>query len=259
MSPRIARSTGVVALAVLVVLVGCLGAGGPTTAATDGEGATTRTPDGPHANGTPAPDCPDDTARYRRAAVDHVADERGIPRERVAVVAGATVDYPLLGECYYHAKVRAGDEVVGAFVAANGTAANRNRVEARARRAARERYGKRTPELARAVEAADPTTRVGVVVGVREVDRDALDIDAAPGTTAYKRELEREREAAAERRTEATAARLRATAGVTVESVTAGRVVVRATPAGVDRAEDLGNVSRLSLRRTKTRTVLPAG
>ncbi|MFB6160976.1 MAG: hypothetical protein ABEJ61_07340 [Haloferacaceae archaeon] len=262
MRPRSPRSTLHVALAAAVLLAGCLGGGPAAPSGVDGTrpGLTTSgTVTGHAATGTPAVDCPADTDRLRRTALDHVASERGVPRDRVSVVASAVVDYPLLGECYYHAKVRAGSEVVDAFVAANGTVANRSRVEARAERAARERYGKRTPELDRALAAAGPDERVGVVLNLREVDRDALDVDATPGTTAYKRELERARAAAAERRTASTVERLRATEGVTVASVASLRVVVRATPAGVRRAESFRNVSRLARHRTDTPTVLPAG
>ncbi|WP_435175215.1 hypothetical protein [Halorussus sp. AFM4] len=251
-------------LVVLVVSAGCLGAsGGPASertsdAATTAAGPTTDSGESPAS----APvDCPDSRDRYRDIAVAHVAEEAGADAANVSVVNDAFVDYPLLGECYYSAKVRNRESgrTLGVFVAENGTVADRDAVEARADRAYERKYGNVSRELNRQLRSAGSDEEIPVTVSVAEINRTAAGaaVDREDLTdTEYKQALQEEVERRAENRTAAVAAELRAMAGVTVEGTGWLRVDVTATPAAVEAMQSVDGVTWLDSRREGTTTYL---
>lgn len=254
-----------VALAVLLVSAGCLGASGGSPA--DGSATTadatattvatsTTDPTGP----TTGLDCPDDYDPYRDVAVEHVAEQTDSDPANVTVVAEAFVDYPILGECYYHAKVRnvESDQVFGAYVAENGTVVDRQAVEARADAAYERRYGNLSKDLYRRMQSADADERISVVVSIADINRTAAKqaVDESLSGAEYKEALSEEYERRAEEKTGEVAAQLREIEGVTVESAGSLRVEIRATPEAIERVQRLDRVTWLDLRR-ETTTSLP--
>ncbi|NHN59508.1 MULTISPECIES: hypothetical protein [Halorussus] len=251
-------------LVVLVVSAGCLGASGGPTSHSTSETATTLAGPTTDSGGSPATatvDCPDSTDRYRAIATDRVAGETGSDAANVSVVNDAFVDYPLLGECYYSAKVRDRESgrTLGVFVAENGTVVDREAVEARAERAYERKYGNVSRELFDQLQSADQGEEIPVAVSVADINRTAVKqaVDRENLTdTEYKQALQDEYERRADNRTAEVAARLRDIQGVTVERTGWLRVDVRATPAAVEAMQDLDGVTWLDYRRQGTTTYL---
>lgn len=253
-----ARTLPGVALVVLLVAAGCLGASGIGGPASDG--ATTRTTAGTTAT-TASPrqvvDCPEDRDRFREVAVEHVAEQTGTDPANVSVVNDAFVDYRILGECYYSAKVRnvESGEVVGVFVADNGSVVNRGAVETRAERVYERRYGNLSRALYRRIQSAGANERISVRVSVADINRTAAKraVDRENRTGAeYREALSEEYERRAENKTQAVVAELRQIEGLTVESVGTLHIRVRATPEAIETAQRLPKVSRLDLRQVTT-------
>lgn len=249
-------------LTALLVLAGCLGASGEspkatspdvsseTDAPTDSVSATTRTT-------ASALDCPDEYDRYRDIARAHVADETGSDPANVTVRKESIVDYPVLGECYYHAKVQNTEtgELHGAFVADNGTVADYDAVEARAERAYERRYGNLSRELYRRVGSVDADERLSVTVHVAGINESAIErtLDRETLTVAeYKEALSAERERRAENKTAAVVADIRTVEGATVEGRGSLRIDVTATPTAIEEMQRLENVTWITLRRETT-------
>lgn len=264
----------------LAVSVGCLGAsGGPTSTtpedglgattdetptATTGETPTATTDEAPTATTTETPtetttglDCPDDLAPFREMAVSHVADETGADPANVRVAKEAMVDYPILGECYYHAKVRdaEADRTHGVYVAENGTVVDREAVEARADRAYERRYGNLSEDLYERLQSADAEETLAVEVSIEDVNssavRQAVDREGL-NDTEYKRALSAEYQRRAERKTEAVVAELREIEGVSVVQVGTLRARVEATPEATEEMQSLDRVVWLDLLRETT-------
>lgn len=255
----------VVAVAlVLLVSAGCLGASGGNpagdAAATDAPATTAATPTTDSDGTATALDCPDSYDSYREAAVEHVAEQTGSDPANVSVTNDASVDYPILGECYYHAKVRDAQagRTLGVFLAENGTVADRDAVEARADAAYERKYGNLSEALYDRVRSADAGERVSVEVSVADINRTAAKqaVDENLSGAEYREALSEEYERRAENKTQTVVAEMGEIDGVTVESVRSLRVRVRATPAAIERVQRLDRVTWLDLRR-ETTTHLP--
>lgn len=245
-----------VALAVLLVSAGCLGTSGGTPA----DDAET-TIDGPITKTTTTDlDCPDDYDPYRETAVEHVADQTDSDPENVSVVAETVVDYPILGECYYHAKIRNvdSDQVFGAFVAENGSVVDRDAVEARADAAYERKYGNLSDDLSDRMQSADAGERISVEVSVADINRTAAKqaVDENRSGAEYREALSEEYERRAENKTQAVVAEIREIDGVAVESVRSLRVQIRATPEAIETVQRLDRVTWVDLQR-ETTTHLP--
>ena len=256
------------ALVALVVVAGCLGGSSapaatadPTTDRGANDAGTTPDASTTTVDGTTELTCSLDRDRLRAVAVDHVADETGAAPANVEVLEDAVASYEVLGECYYHAKVRGGDDVRGVFVAANGTVVERDVVERRADRAYRERYGKLGVDLYEHLGSVATGERVTIRVAVTDVDRDAARaaVNDSLNATAYRRALEAEVERRVDRKTAGVASQLRDVDGVTVEREGSLVVVATATPAAIEQVERVDAVERITLRRTGTTTRVPRG
>ena len=256
-----------VALALLLVSAGCLGAsGGPTDVMATDESATTvattaTATTGSDRTATTGLDCPDDYDHYRGLAIEYVAEQTGSDPANVSVANDAFVDYPILGECYYHAKVRDAQagRTLGVFLAENGTVADRDIVEARADAAYEKKYGNLSRDLYDRMQSANAGEQISVEVSVADVNqtaaKQAVDGENLSGA-AYKEALSEEYQRRAENRTQAVVAELRKIEGVTVESVGTLRVQIRATPEAIEEIQRLDRVTWLDLRR-ETTTYLP--
>lgn len=251
------------ALAVLLVSAGCLGASGglPEDSAASGDPSATTGATPTTDPATTGLDCPDDYDRYRSLAVERAAERTGSDTANVSVAADAFVDYPVLGECYYHAKVRDAEtgRTLGVFLAENGSVADRDAVEARAEAAHERRYGNLTEALYERVQSAGAEERIPVVVSVADVNRTAakraVDRENLSGAE-YRDALSEEYERRAENKTRAVVGEIREIDGATVEYVGSLRVRVRATPDAIEAIQRLERVTRLDLIR-ETTTHLP--
>lgn len=268
MSPRVPLA---VALVVLLVSAGCLGASGgsgPTSATTTASdagdegggtspGSTTDATTTTEATTTSGVDCPDDREPYREVAVEHVATETGSDPANVSVVNDAFVDYPILGECYYNAKVRDAEagETLGVYVAENETVVDREAVEARADRVYEQKYGKLSKDLYERVQSADAGEQISVEVSIADINRtaakQAVDRENRSGAE-YREALSEEYERRAEQKTQAVVADLTELEGVTVESVGSLYVQVQATPEGIEAIQRLDRVALVDLVRETT-------
>ena len=259
------------ALVALVAVAGCLGGptgdGPPTARGANDAGSTpnaqTTSRATTTATGTTELTCALDRDRLRGIAVERVANETATDPGDVRVLNDAVVSYDVLDECFYHAKVHSADddEVLGVFVAANGTVVDREAVERRADRAYRQRYGKLGVDLREHLRSTDADERVAVRVALTGIDRDAARaaVDGNGTDAAYRRALEAAVERRVERKTATVVRRLRGTDGVTVESDGPLVVTTTATPSAIQRMERLDSVRRLSLLRADTTTRVPQG
>lgn len=185
----------------------------------------------------------------RSAAKKHVAEKTGTDIDDLEVVNESVVEYNMIDEKYYSAKVmnKAEIRLHGAFLDADGAPVDRDSIDERASNAYEKKYGNLTAGLSETVSQMGPdeTVTVGVWTNIdRAAAKEAARKEASSNVAERKQAVSEEIRRRSTNASNELAAKLRDVEEVEIEEVSSAlpHVVVTATPRGIERIDQLEGI-----------------